>query len=100
MRAILGAARRSSVVVVTGNFKEPLTFEVPVIQRQEISIVGHMMYVREDFEDAIRFMESGAVKVGGLITQRFAASELKQAFEFIDAHPNMVMKAIITFQGS
>ena len=97
MREILGAARRSSVIVVTGNFKEPLTFEVPVIQRQEISIVGHMMYVREDFRDAIRFMESGAVNVGGLITQRFPASELKEAFEFIDAHPDQVMKAIITF---
>jgi len=97
MHAILAAARRSSVVVVTGNFKEPLTFEVPVIQRQEISLVGHMMYVREDFEDAIRFMESGAVKAGGLITQRFPASELKDAFEFIDAHPEQVMKAIVTF---
>ena len=97
MRAILDAARRSSVVVVTGNFKEPLTFEVPVIQRQEISVVGHMMYVREDFGDAIRFMESGAVKPGGLITQRFPAWELKEAFEFIDACPDRVMKAIVTF---
>jgi len=97
MHAILGAARRSSVVVVTGNFKEPLTFEVPVIQRQEISIVGHMMYVREDFEDAIRFMERGAIKVDELITQRFPVSELKDAFGFIDANPDRVMKAIVTF---
>jgi L-iditol 2-dehydrogenase len=97
MHAILDAARRSSVVVVTGNFKEPLTFEAPVIQRQEISIVGHMMYVREDFGDAIRFMESGEIKVGGLITQRFPVSELKDAFEFIDAHPDRVMKVIVTF---
>jgi L-iditol 2-dehydrogenase len=96
MHSILSAARRSSVIVVTGNFKEPLTFEVPVIQRQEISIVGHMMYVREDFEDAIRFMESGSIKVGGLITQRFPVSELKEAFEFIDGNPEQVMKAIVT----
>jgi threonine dehydrogenase-like Zn-dependent dehydrogenase len=68
-----------------------------VIQRQEISIVGHMMYVREDFEDAIRFMASGAIKTGSLITQRFPAAKLKEAFEFIDANPGQVMKVIVTF---
>ncbi|GHS87608.1 putative zinc-type alcohol dehydrogenase-like protein YjmD [Synergistales bacterium] len=102
LSSILTAARRSSVVVVTGNFKEPFSLEVPVIQRQEISIVGHMMYVREDFADAIRFIDSGAVKADGLITQRFPitkndpAAELKSAFDFIDAHPEKVIKAIVT----
>jgi L-iditol 2-dehydrogenase len=102
LSSILGAARRSSVVVVTGNFKEPFSLEVPVIQRQEISLVGHMMYVREDFADAIRFVASGAVNLGGLVTQRFPvgddpAADLKGAFEFIDAHPGQVMKALVTF---
>jgi L-iditol 2-dehydrogenase len=97
LSSILGAARRSSAVVVTGNFKEPFSLEVPVIQRQEISLVGHMMYVREDFADAIRFAGSGAVRLDGLITQRFTAADLKSAFEFIDAHPGQVMKAIVTF---
>ncbi|MDR1378651.1 MAG: alcohol dehydrogenase catalytic domain-containing protein [Synergistaceae bacterium] len=102
LSSILGAARRNSVVVVTGNFKEPFSLEVPVIQRQEISLVGHMMYVREDFADAIRFAGSGAVKLDNLITQRFPiasdpAADLKKAFEFIDAHPGQVMKAIVTF---
>ncbi|MDR2176139.1 MAG: alcohol dehydrogenase catalytic domain-containing protein [Synergistaceae bacterium] len=102
LSSILGAARRSSVVVVTGNFKEPFSLEVPIIQRQEISLVGHMMYVREDFADAIRLAGSGAVNLGGLITQRFPiargpAAALKGAFEFIDAHPAQVMKAIVTF---
>jgi L-iditol 2-dehydrogenase len=102
LSSILKAARRSSVVVVTGNFKEPFTLEVPVIQRQEISLVGHRMYGREDFADAIRFAGSGAVKLDGIITQRFPlardpAADLKGAFEFIDAHPDQVMKVIVTF---
>jgi L-iditol 2-dehydrogenase len=101
LSSILRAARRSSAVVVTGNFKEPFSLEVPVIQRQEISLVGHMMYVREDFTDAIRFAGSGAVKLDGLITQRFPLARepvaMKRAFEFIDTHPAQVMKAIVTF---
>jgi L-iditol 2-dehydrogenase len=98
LSAILGAARRSSSVVITGNFKEPFSLEVPVIQRQEISLAGHMMYVREDFADAIRFAGSGAVKLGGLITQRFPLADLKKAFEFIDNQPAQVMKVIVTLE--
>ena len=97
MGEILAAARRSSAVVVTGNFKEPLTFEVPVIQRQEIALIGHMMYVKEDFEDAIRFIAEGSVKVGGLVTQRFPAAKLKDAFRLIDLQPHHVMKVLLTF---
>jgi L-iditol 2-dehydrogenase len=97
MDAILQAARCSSTIVVTGNFKEPYPFEIPIIQRQEISFIGHMMYVREDFEDAIRFIENGSVVVDELITQRFPAAKIKEAFEFIDAHPNDVMKILVNF---
>jgi L-iditol 2-dehydrogenase len=102
LSSILKAARSSSVVVVTGNFKEPFSLEVPAIQRREISLVGHMMYVREDFADAIRLAGSGAVKLDGLITQRFSitgdpAADLKGVFAFIDDHPDQVMKVIVTF---
>ena len=100
LSSILRAARRSSVVVVTGNFKEPFSLDVPVIQRQEISLVGHMMYVREDFTDAIRFAGNGSVKLDGLITQRFPirdSATLKEAFAFIDAYPDQVMKVLVTF---
>jgi L-iditol 2-dehydrogenase len=93
--SIIKAARCSSTIVMTGNFKEPYPMEVPLIQRQEISFIGHMMYVREDFEDAIRFMENGSVKVDELITQRFPASRIDEAFKFIDQNPNDVMKVVV-----
>ncbi len=96
--SILSAARPSSQIIVTGNFKAPVELEMPVLQRQEISLVGHMMYVREDFADAISFVRNDTVKLDGFITQQYKSSQLKEAFEFIDEHPDDVMKVVISMR--
>ncbi|MEM1485385.1 alcohol dehydrogenase catalytic domain-containing protein [Oscillospiraceae bacterium PP1C4] len=93
--AALDASRPASEIVITGNFKTPMELEVPAIQRREVSLIGHMMYVREDFADAIRFLSDGTVNADGFITQRFDLNEFDSAFKFIDENPNAVMKAII-----
>lgn len=93
--SILAAARRSSTIVVSGNFKEPLEFEVPLIQRQEINMVGHMMYVKEDYTDAINFLAEKKVNVEGFITQRFNIKDYDKAFKFIDENTDDVMKVLI-----
>ncbi len=95
--SIIKAARRSSSIIITGNFKEPVEIELPMLQRQEINLIGHMMYVREDYADAIRFLAEGKVKVDGFITNRYPARSIKQAFEDIDANPADVMKMLLTF---
>lgn len=91
----LDASRPSSEIIITGNYKDPMELEVPRLQRREVSLVGHMMYVREDFADAIRFLADGTVNVDGFVTQRFALKDFDSAFKFIDEHPNDVMKAVI-----
>ncbi len=95
--SILGAARRSSSVIVTGNFKAPVEIELPVIQRQEINLIGHMMYVREDFADAIRFLSEGKARVDGLITKTFPAAQANEAFAYIDGHTAETMKVLLSF---
>lgn len=91
----LDASRPSSEIIITGNYKDPMELEVPRIQRREVSLIGHMMYVREDFADAIRFLAHDTVNTKGFITQRFALKDFDSAFKFIDEHPNDVMKAVI-----
>jgi L-iditol 2-dehydrogenase len=94
-KSILEAARRSSTIVVSGNFKDPVEFEVPLIQRQEINMVGHMMYVKEDYSDAIKFLAENKINVEGFITQRFNIKDYDKAFKFIDENPLEVMKVLI-----
>ncbi|WRS28873.1 alcohol dehydrogenase catalytic domain-containing protein [Oscillospiraceae bacterium MB08-C2-2] len=93
--AALEASRNNSQIIITGNYKAPVEFEMPTIQRREVSLVGHMMYVREDFADAIRFLAAGSVKVQDFVTQRYPFEEFDDAFKFIDQHPNDVMKTLV-----
>jgi L-iditol 2-dehydrogenase len=95
--SILEAARPDSDIVITGNFKEPVEFNVPLIQRQEISIIGHMMYVREDFKTAIDLLADGKISTEKTITKTFAFDEYQKAYEYADAESDSIMKLILKF---
>lgn len=98
-QSILEVARPNSTIVVTGNFKAPLEIEMPRIQRQEINLLGHMMYVREDFADAIRFIREGKIHTQGFITEVYPFKKTLDAFKYIDECPNDFMKILIDVQN-
>ncbi len=91
----LKAARKNSKIVISGNYKDIMEFDVPVIQRSEISLIGHMMYVKEDFQESIRCLEEGLIHTEGLVTQHFPLSHYADAFKFADEHPADTIKMII-----
>jgi L-iditol 2-dehydrogenase len=93
--SVLDAASKASRVVVVGNYKEPVAIDVTKIQRNELEIKGDLMYLAEDFQDAVKLMCSEKVVTEGIITQRYAFKEFAQALEFIVKHPGEVMKAVI-----
>jgi len=97
--SILEVARPSSTIVITGNYKDPLEIEMPRIQRQEISLLGHMMYVREDFADAISFIQEGKIRTDGFITAVYPFKKTLDAFHWIDEHPNDYMKLLVDVQN-
>jgi L-iditol 2-dehydrogenase len=94
-KAIMEAVRPSSEVIITANFKEPVEFNVPVMQRQEITLLGHMMYVRGDFQTAIELLASGKIGTSKTITRVFGFDEYEAAFKYADAEADSVMKLII-----
>lgn len=95
IQSILAAARPSSAIVETGNFKAPVEMEMPLLQRQEISLLGHMMYVQKDFENAICAVRKGRVCLDGFATQYYGIDQLSNAFQFIDKNPDDVIKCMI-----
>ena len=94
--SILDAARPASEIIITGNYKEPVEFTVPFLQRREISMIGHMMYTREDYRTAIELLASGKIRTEKTITRVFPFDEYEKAFQYTDAHADSVMKLLIT----
>ncbi|MDR0562379.1 MAG: alcohol dehydrogenase catalytic domain-containing protein [Spirochaetaceae bacterium] len=96
-KSILEAARPNSDIVITGNFKEPVTFNLPIIQRQEIALLGHMMYVREDFQTAIKLLSQGGINTEKTVTKTFDFADYQEAYRYGDANPDSIMKLMIRF---
>ncbi|MDR3338113.1 MAG: zinc-binding dehydrogenase [Treponema sp.] len=94
-KSILEAARQRSELIITGNYKEPVEFNVPLIQRQEITMLGHMMYVREDFQIAIELLSQGKIVTSKTVTRIFPFNEYDHAFKYADEHTEHVMKLMI-----
>ncbi|MDC7232819.1 MAG: alcohol dehydrogenase catalytic domain-containing protein [Spirochaetales bacterium] len=93
----INAARPASKIVVVGNFKKPVEIELPMIQRQSIDIIGVMMYVRRDYEKAIRLMSEGRVVVDKMVTTSYPVTDFEKAYRFIDENPLDVMKILMKF---
>ena len=94
-QSILDAARPDSDIILTGNYKVDVPLFIPRIQRTEINLLGHMMYVREDYQDAIRLLYEGKINTEKFISQRWSFDEYPDAFIFADEHPMDYMKMIV-----
>ncbi|MDR2509375.1 MAG: alcohol dehydrogenase catalytic domain-containing protein [Spirochaetaceae bacterium] len=93
--SILEAARQCSEIIITGNYKEPAAFDVPLLQRQEITMKGHMMYVREDFSTAISLLAGGKIATAKTVNKIFSFNEYESAFQYAGEHANEIMKLMI-----
>jgi threonine dehydrogenase-like Zn-dependent dehydrogenase len=58
-------------------------------------MIGHMMYVREDFRIAIELLASGKIVTSKTITKVFPFDEYEEAFKYTDANPDSIMKLMI-----
>ncbi len=95
--AILEASRGSSLIVITGLFKHPVSFEVPRIQRRDIRIIGSHMYTGEDFAKALELLAQGKIHVENFITDRFAFPQISEAFAHTAEHSSNVLKTLFQF---
>jgi L-iditol 2-dehydrogenase len=89
-------ARRGTNIVLVGNFYDFVPVELGLVQRRELNLIGDMNYVAVDYEDAIRFIAAGQVKVNDLISNHFTFREYAAAYQYIDDNVGgTVMKVMI-----
>jgi L-gulonate 5-dehydrogenase len=66
------------------------------ITRKQLTIAGSRLQSYQ-FANVIRLMEAGTLRGNGLVTQKFAFADIQKAFDFIDANPEKVRKALLEF---
>lgn len=58
----------------------PTMVDLDLVQDRELTIIGNLMYVREDVMAAIELLQSGAVPVGDIVTGIFDIAQAAEAF--------------------
>jgi 2-desacetyl-2-hydroxyethyl bacteriochlorophyllide A dehydrogenase len=71
---------KGGTVVVVGIAAGPTPIPLHLVQDREIAVIGSLMYVREDVEQAIALLSSGAVAADELVTAVYPLDRAADAF--------------------
>jgi L-iditol 2-dehydrogenase len=89
------SARKGTDIVVVGVFAEKPSVDIGLVQDKELRLIGTLMYKAEDYQEAIRLIQSGKITLEPLITKHFPFEDYPKAFEYIAQNPDLAMKVII-----
>ncbi len=95
MDQAVSIARKGTTIMVVGVFGDIPRVDLGLVQDRELTLRGTLMYKREDFDDAIRFMADKKIVVTPLISRHFAFKDYLKAYEFIEESKDLAMKILI-----
>jgi L-iditol 2-dehydrogenase len=93
---VLGIARKGTSIVIVGVYGSKVNVNMANVQDREYSLVGTLMYLHEDYVDAIRILKEGKVDLKTLITNEFPLEKTAEAYAHIEANRDNVQKVILT----
>jgi L-iditol 2-dehydrogenase len=82
-------------IIIAGVFGDPATVTMGLVQDKELNLIGTLMYTKEDWLDAIRFVTSRAVTVEPLISKHFPLAELAEAFTYVEQNKDTALKVLM-----
>src|SRR5690606_22247356 len=75
IQSAIGVLRPGGVFVQAGMGKDLVSFPILEVAAKEIVVKGSFRYSAGDYEEALRLVEEGLVKVKSLVTHRFAFND-------------------------
>lgn len=95
MEASLNYMAHGGKLTFVGLFPGDFSFNDPLFQRRETTLMSSRNATAEDFRDVIRRMESGEINIEAWITHRARAEEVPEAFPRWAAGVSGLIKATI-----
>lgn len=93
-------ARKGTSIVQVGCFGSPVTINnMSYVQEHELTIVGTMMYRKDDYQIALQILGEKRWPVKKLITHRFPLEQVAEAFRVLDEEKDKVIKAVLVMDG-
>lgn len=90
-------AGKGSEIIVVGVFDEKPKTDVGLVQDKELKLLGSLMYKAEDYQTAIRLINSRKVRLKPLMSRTFNFEDYPEAYRFLEKSGDRVMKVFIKF---
>lgn len=90
--------RKSGHIVAVGVFEQKPRVDVSVLGDRELTLTGTLMYKHEDYEQAVQWIASGAIRTEPLITRHFPFDRYAEAYRFIEEQAHQALKVIVDVQ--
>jgi L-iditol 2-dehydrogenase len=88
-------ARKGSMIVVVGVFGKKPSVDLGLVQDRELNLAGTLMYIKKDYECAIRLVEQGLLNLDAMITHRFTFASYSEAYRTIETLNGEYLKVMI-----
>ena len=92
---VLDIARKGTTIVIVGVYGSRVSVNMANVQDREYSLVGTLMYLHEDYVDAIRLLREDRVGLRSLITDEFPLERTADAYAHIEGNRDNVQKVIL-----
>jgi len=92
----LEAVSAAGNVVVLGFDEQPAAISQLPITKKEVTITGSRLQTYQ-FPKVVELLNEGKLRHNGLVTHTYPLAQVQEAFTFVEEHPDLVRKAIITF---
>jgi L-iditol 2-dehydrogenase len=86
---------KGGTLIVVGVFAEKPRMDLGLVQDRELHIAGTLMYQRPDYEQAVAWIASGAIRTEPLMSEHFAMQDYQEAYRYIDQQRDQTMKVFI-----
>lgn len=87
--------RKRDEIVIVGVYGKRPAIDMINVQEKELHLIGTLMYLEEDYHDAIRLISTGKMHLEPLKTKHFKLEEYTEAYKYIEKNAASSMKILI-----
>lgn len=86
---------KGGTIIAVAVYEEHPRVDMSIIGDRELSIIGTLMYRKEDFSEAVSRVASGEVVINPMCSRHFDFEQYADAYEFIEQQGDKCMKVFV-----
>jgi L-iditol 2-dehydrogenase/threonine 3-dehydrogenase len=95
LASLVAGIGKGGTLLIVGVYGEKPRVDMSVVCEHELDVRGSMMYRHEDWELAVKWIASGAVRTEPLVSKHFPFGAYPEAYDFVEREGERSLKVMI-----